>query len=105
MKLFKKITGAVVAIALVLTTIFTVSAFKAKVPVVYAYTSNSHLETDIKDIGNWEVAAPESPACDQEGSLVCRYEFDGDMNDFQDFLELPSTTATAINSNAIAVKN
>ena len=85
--------------------VFGMSAFKTKTPVVYAYTSNSHLPADLKDIANWEVAEPGSPACDQEGSLVCRYEFEGDMSDFQDFLEQPSTTATTINSNAIALKN
>lgn len=87
--------------------VFTSSAFKAKsskTPVLYQYTSNSHLPADIKNIANWEVADVESPSCGDEGSLVCRYEYEGDMNDFQDFLELPATTATSINSNAIAVK-
>jgi len=93
-----------VALVMVFGLVFTVSAFKTKVPVVYAYTSNSSLEADIKDISNWEVADPQSPAC-SDGSLVCRYEFEGDMGDFQDFLELPSTTASTINNNAIALKN
>ncbi|MNK34408.1 hypothetical protein D3C87_529140 [compost metagenome] len=100
-KLFLGLAALVIAFGLV----FSMSAFKVKAPVVYAYTSNSHLAADIKDIDNWEVAVPGSPSCAEEGNLVCRYEFEGDMTDFQDFLELPGTTATLINSNAIAVKN
>ncbi len=93
------------ALCLAFGLVFSVSSFKRKASVVYAYTSNSHLSADIKNISNWEVADLQSPGCSEEGSLVCRYEFNGDMNDFQDFLELSSTTAASINTNAIAVKN
>lgn len=106
MKNLKKLLP-VIAIVLGLGIFFGASAFKSRVktPVVYEYTSNSHLPADIKNIANWEVADLETPSCGDEGNLVCRYQFDGDMNDLQDFLELSSTTATTINSNAIAVKN
>lgn len=101
-KLFVGLAALLVAFGVV----FSMSAFKTnvKTPVVYEYTSNSHLPADIKDIANWEVADLETPSCGEEGSLVCRYQFEGDMTDFQNYLEAPTTIATDINDNALNKK-
>ena len=76
MKLFKKITGAVVAIALVITTIFTLSAFKAKKDSVYwQYTKNNH--TDIRDGYSYlPTTTPEAEECEPGNDLPCVIEVD-----------------------------
>lgn len=99
-KLFFGLAALVIAFGL----IFTTSAFKAKAPVLYQYTSNSSNDADILDIQNWQPVDENSPSCGTAGSLVCRFYFDGDMNDLQDYLENPSTTAAHINSNAESTK-
>jgi hypothetical protein len=100
----KSILGAAVAV-FGLTLVFTQSAFKIqKDDVVYQYTNPSHSSVDIKNILNWEVADLESPSCGDEGTIVCQYTFSGDMEDFQEFLEDPGTTATQINLDATATK-
>jgi len=80
------------------------SAFKTKTPILYQYTSNSSNDADILDIQNWQPVDENSPNCGTAGSLVCRFYFDGDMSDFQDYLENPSTTAAHINGNAESTK-
>jgi len=101
-----KLVLPALALILGLGIVFTQSAFKGKTktPVVYEYTSNSHLPADIKDIDNWEVADLETPSCGEAGELVCRYQFEGDMTDFQNYLEAPTTIATDINDNALNKK-
>ena len=106
-KINKKLVYGFVALCLAFGLVFSMSAFKVqtlKTPVLYEYVSNSPLSADIKDIANWEVADLQQPSCGEEGALVCRYEFDGDMVDFQSYLENPGTTATAINDNAVNKK-
>lgn len=82
---------------------FLFSAFKDETP-QYQYLSNSKNEVDIKNITNWKLVDDESPDCGLTGSLVCRYAFDGDIHDFQSFLELPSTTREMINIGAKSTK-
>ena len=82
---------------------FIFSAFKKDIP-QYQYRSNSTDEVEIKKIGNWKLVDDKSPDCGVTGSLVCRYAFDGDINDFKSFLELPSTTAVMINAGAESTK-
>ncbi len=106
MKLFKKITGAVVAIALVLTTIFTVSAFTKKVTLVkYQYTENTM--DNLFDHTKWDdvtVAAPAS--CGDPGDLPCIIEFDSEVYaDIEDFLNSnPDLTSLRQNSTEISSK-
>lgn len=73
---------------------FTLNAFKntEKVNAHYQYTSNSTSAVNIKNIANWEEVEPSEPGCSSSGTLVCRYEFDGDMEAFEDFLQLSTTT-------------
>lgn len=101
-KLFVGLAALVVAFGVV----FSLSAFttNVKTPVVYEYTSNSHLPADIKDIANWEVADLESPSCGESGDLVCRFSFEGDMTDLQNYLEDTTTDVADINDNAINKK-
>ncbi len=97
--------SAIVAATLVfaLGLVFTQSTFKTKkVPVIYQYTNPSALSADIKNIANWEVVDQQTPSCGEEGELVCRYEFEGDMEEFEDFLDV--TAASYINENALATK-
>jgi hypothetical protein len=82
---------------------FIFSAFKDDIP-RYQYLSNSKDEIDIKNISNWKLVDDESSDCGLAGSLVCQYSFDGDIHDFQSFLELPSTTAVMINAGAESTK-
>ncbi len=82
---------------------FIFSAFKKDIP-LYQYRSNSTDEVEIKKISNWELVDDESSDCGLTGSLVCRYSFDGDIHDFKNFLELPSTTAAMINAGAESTK-
>ncbi|TCC94190.1 hypothetical protein EZ428_05270 [Pedobacter frigiditerrae] len=105
MKNLKKLLP-VIAVVLGLVIAFGTSAFKAKVktPVVYEYTSNSHLAADIKNIANWEVADLETPSCGESGDLVCRFSFEGDMTDLQNYLEDTATDVADINDNAINKK-
>ncbi|KQC00596.1 hypothetical protein [Pedobacter sp. Hv1] len=88
-----------------MTLAFTLSAFKVKHNTPkYQYIINSTAAVDIKDIDNWRLVDDESPDCGLAGTLVCQYAFNGDINEFQDFLELPSTTAVMINNNAVTTK-
>jgi hypothetical protein len=86
---------------------FTLNAFKktekAKT-IQYQYISNSTLAADIKDVANWEEVASSTPSCGNAGNLVCRFDFEGDMQDFGDFLDLSSTTPEYLRNNAVAKK-
>lgn len=104
MKNLKSLIFGLAALCLAFALVFSVSAFKSNAVVLYQYTSNSSSEEDILDIENWQPVDENSPSCGTAGSLVCRYSFDGDMNDFQAFLENPTTTAAQINSNAESTK-
>ncbi|MFN0293134.1 DUF6520 family protein [Pedobacter helvus] len=99
-----KILFGLAALVVAFGLVFSTSAFKARVPVLYQYTSNSSDEADILDIENWQPVDENSPSCGTAGSLVCRFYFDGDMSDLQDYLENPTTTAAQINSNAESTK-
>jgi hypothetical protein len=68
---------------------FTLNAFKSmkKTTVHYQYTSNSSSPTDLHNIANWEEVDGSMPNCGTSGSLVCRYDFDGEIDAFDEFLE------------------
>jgi hypothetical protein len=85
---------------------FTLNAFKnsEKDGRHYQYTSNSSSAASIKNIANWEEVEASAPGCDSTGAVVCRYPFDGDMDAFQDFLELSSTTPQYLLEDAEAKK-
>ncbi|RZL13718.1 MAG: hypothetical protein EOO89_17085 [Pedobacter sp.] len=100
-----KILFGLVALCLAFGLVISVSAFKSKKDVhQYQYISSSTLAADILDISNWQEVDANTPSCGEAGALVCRYEYEGEMSDFQDFLEDSGTTASLINTNAIAKK-
>jgi hypothetical protein len=100
----KSILGAS-ALVFGLALVFSQSAFKThKDSVVYQYTYPSASPADIRNILHWEVADLESPSCGEEGPLVCQYTFEGDMGDFQEFIEDEDNTITEINTLATARK-
>lgn len=104
MKNFKNLTLGLAALCLAFGLVISTSAFTKKDPILYQYTSNSSADVDILDIDNWEPVDGGTPGCGTAGSLVCRFYFEGDMNDFQNYLENPLTTAAHINSNAATKK-
>ena len=91
MKLYKKITGAVVAIALVLTSIFTVSAFKTK-PVkdfsYWRYDLNQEAGA-LSGFNYTKIDNPSAPSCDDAEEIPCVIRVDENIttqNDLDDFL-------------------
>lgn len=92
----------VLALVLGLGLVFTQSAFKSvqkSAPVEYQYTSNSNLEQDMQDIGNWEVVDEETPSCATGTAKPCRYSYDGDFAAF-----LLGTSKTDLIANAQTLK-
>jgi len=108
MKLFKKITGAVVAIALVLTTIFTVSAFKSqKEPVLVRYQYMENSNSELFDHTKWDDVTSTTPEnCGDAGTLPCVIEFDSVVyEDIEAFLIAnPNLTSLRANSTEISTK-
>ncbi len=83
----------------------TASTLKINSPIqLYQYQSSSKAESDIKNINNWVMVDDEGSNCGATGNLVCTYEFEGDINAFQHFLEQPTTTAALINDHAVSTK-
>ena len=83
---------------------FTLNGFKNTAPIQYQYTSNATASSEIKNIDNWEEVDGNTPGCGNEGNLVCRYEFDGDLNAFETFLNSSSTTPQSLLDGATATK-
>lgn len=83
---------------------FTLNGFKNTDRIQYQYMSNATTSGEIKNIDNWEVVDGSIPGCGNEGNLVCRYEFDGDINAFETFLNSLSTTPQSLLDGATATK-
>ncbi|WP_316825027.1 hypothetical protein [Pedobacter miscanthi] len=82
----------------------TLNAFKSiqKTLPQYQYMSSSSSATDVRNIANWEEVDGSTPSCGTSGSLVCRYEFDGDVDEFKDFIA--DKTPTFLANNALSKK-
>ncbi|MBC7934562.1 MAG: hypothetical protein H7Y86_04265 [Rhizobacter sp.] len=66
------------------------------VPVSYHYKISATDLASMKDISNWEVA---DPACDEEGSLPCVIRYEGNISQFNTYLQT-FTTANAVTLRA-----
>lgn len=84
--------------------LFTLNAFKniQKTSTQYQYLSSSSSIADLRDIANWEEVDGSTPSCGTLGSLVCRYEFDGDIDAFESFIS--DKDAQYLNSHALSHK-
>lgn len=82
----------------------TLNAFKnvSKTPTVYQYLSSSSAEEDLQNINNWEEVDGSTPSCGTAGTLVCRYEFNGNIDAFESFIS--EKDAQYINSHAFSLK-
>ncbi len=83
---------------------FTLNAFKSikKTVTQYQYLSSSSSPNDLHNIANWEEVDGSTPSCGTTGSLVCRYEFDGDIDSFEDFIA--DKTPMFLANNAVSKK-
>lgn len=82
----------------------TLNAFKniQKTVPQYQYLSSSSSPNDLHNIANWEEVDGSTPSCGTTGSLVCRYEFDGDIDSFEDFIA--DKTPMFLANNAVSKK-
>jgi hypothetical protein len=64
--------------------------------------SSSSAEEDLQNIANWEEVDGSTPSCGTAGSLVCRYEFEGDIDAFESFIS--EKDAQYINGHALSRK-
>ncbi|RBQ07596.1 hypothetical protein [Pedobacter miscanthi] len=82
----------------------TLNAFKnvSKTPTVYQYLSSSSDEEDLHNINNWEEVDGSTPGCGTSGNLVCRYSFEGNISEFEEFIE--DKTPVFLTDNALTKK-
>jgi hypothetical protein len=102
----KKLTFGLVALVgfgLMITLNAFTGAKNAKT-IQYQYISNSANPTDVKNIANWQEVDGNSVGCGDSGDLVCRYSYNGDIEAFEDFLALPTTTPSFLADHADATK-
>lgn len=59
-------------------------------PVSYHYKISSTSLADMKNINNWEVA---DPACEEEGSIPCVIRYEGNISQFNTYLQTFSSAA------------
>ncbi|QNN44690.1 hypothetical protein [Pedobacter roseus] len=83
---------------------FTLNAFKTTTKTVtqYQYLSSSSSEADLHNIANWEEVDSSTPSCGSSGNLVCRYEYNGDINDFNNYIS--DKSAEFLTDNAVSRK-
>jgi len=83
---------------------FTLNGFKNTSPRQFQYNSNSTADASVKNIANWEEVDGDTPNCGNNGEVVCRYEYDGDINAFESYLNSLSTPHATLLEDAISTK-
>ena len=83
---------------------FTLNGFKSKTPTLFQYTSSSTADASVKNIANWEEVDGDTPSCGTSGEVVCRYEYDGDINAFQSYLNSLATPHATLLADAVSTK-
>lgn len=84
--------------------LFTLNGFKNTSPRQFQYKSNSTADASVKDMANWEEVEPNTPGCGTDGNVVCRYEYDGDINAFKSYVNSLATPHTTLLVDAISTK-
>lgn len=83
---------------------FTLNGFKNTSPRQFQYKSNSTADASVKNIANWEEIEEDTPGCGNMGKVVCRYEYDGDIDAFESYVNSLATPHATLLVDAISTK-
>lgn len=82
----------------------TLNGFKNTTPRLFQYKISSTADASVRNIANWEEVDGDTPSCGTTGNVVCRYEYDGDINAFQSYLNSLSTPHATLLQDALSTK-